>query len=136
MHTYKVSRKLQNIYYYQEGIIMLRSKDKTIMQKHGNIAEPLFSPLLQHFLPSGIRKDITHLYQEKKLRYHFCTKHLFTKKNKFAHKTQNVCMITMWAVWKVTLKPPSEKMVIKQKGTSTYSSTELQITRAKLLICL
>lgn len=26
-------------------------------------------------------------------------------------------------------------MVIKQKGTSTYSSTKLQITRAQLLIC-
>lgn len=36
---------------------------------------------------------------------------------------------------KITLKPPSENGH-KTKGTSTYSSTELQITRAKLLICL
>lgn len=35
LHTYKVSIKLQNIY-YQEGIIMLQSRDKTICrtQKH------------------------------------------------------------------------------------------------------
>lgn len=40
LRTYKVSRKLQNIYYYQEGIIMSWSKDKTICrtQKHRRAA--------------------------------------------------------------------------------------------------
>lgn len=41
LRTYKVSRKLQNIYYYyQEGIIMSWNKDKTICrtQKHRRAA--------------------------------------------------------------------------------------------------
>lgn len=65
LHTYKVSRKLQNNYYSQEGIIMLQSKDTTICRTHRNIAELLFLSFCSNTLPSWIWKDITHLYQEK-----------------------------------------------------------------------
>lgn len=68
LRTYKVSRKLQNIYYYQEGIIMSWSKDKTRTQKHRRAAFLLLCS--NNFLLSWIRKDITHLYQEKQ-RYNF-----------------------------------------------------------------
>ena len=88
LHTYKVSRKLQNIYYYQEGIIMLRSKDKTICrtQKHSRAS---FSLLCSNTLPSWIRKDITHLYQEK-LRYRILYKAPFYKKTSLHTKPKCV----------------------------------------------
>lgn len=68
LRTYKVSRKLQNIYYCQEGIIMLRSKDKTICRTQTE--QSFFSLLCSNTLQWWIWKEITHLYQEKP-RYNF-----------------------------------------------------------------
>lgn len=42
LHTYKISRKLQNIYYYQEGIIMLRSRQDHNMQNTGTLQSLVF----------------------------------------------------------------------------------------------
>lgn len=116
LHTYKVFRKLQNIYYFQEGIIMW-STDKTIC-KHRNIAQLLFLSVAPTLL-SWIWKDITHLYQEK-LRHILYKAPFYRKKPQkqqtSAHETQvNEWQLQyMWAMSRVTLKPPSE-MVIKQK---------------------
>lgn len=70
-YTYKVSRKLQNIYHFiKKASKMLQSKDKTICSKeHIHIAGfPVSS--LSHLCSSAslsfmILKDLTLLYQEK-----------------------------------------------------------------------
>lgn len=63
LHTYKVSRKLQNIYHYQEGIIMLRSKDKTICktQRRSRVS---FLSLAPMFYCHGYEK-ISHICTKK-----------------------------------------------------------------------
>lgn len=87
LRTYKVSRKLQNIYYCQEGIIMLRSKDKTICKTQTE--QSFFSLLCSNTLQWWIWKEITHLYQEKP-RYNFIESTFLQRGcwKKSAHKTQ------------------------------------------------
>lgn len=83
LHTYKVSRELQNMYCCREGI-MLRSKDKTICRtrKHSTASFLSDAPTLycQEY------EKITLLYQER-LIYTFIQS-TFLQKKTSAHKTQ------------------------------------------------
>lgn len=106
LYTYKVSRKLQNIYYYQEGIIMLRSNDKTICrtQKHRRASFLSLAPTLFTVMDT---KKISHICTKKKLRYNF-VQSTFLQKTSLHTKPKCVYDNYMWAMWKITLKPPSE----------------------------
>lgn len=77
LRTYKVSRKLQNIYYYQEGIIMSWSKDKQDYMQNTETPQSCFtSPVLQQFL-TVMNTKTYHTSVPRRAKIQFCTKHLF-----------------------------------------------------------
>lgn len=77
LRTYKVSRKLQNIYYYQEGIIMSWSKDKRDYMQNTETPQSCFtSPVLQQFL-TVMNTKTYHTSVPRRAKIQFCTKHLF-----------------------------------------------------------
>lgn len=90
MHTYKLSRKLQNIY-HQEGIIYVTRQRTRLNPEHRQLF--LFSFFSALLLWQEI-KNHTSVPRKANI---FCTKHLFTKKSE--HKTKcvyDMCM-TMWS---------------------------------------
>lgn len=77
LRTYKVSRKLQNIYYYQEGIIKSWSKDKQDYMQNTETPQSCFtSPVLQQFL-TVMNTKTYHTSVPRRAKIQFCTKHLF-----------------------------------------------------------